>query len=163
VGPLLHGLKSREELDLDLLNSLFGRAEADNEGFFIPDFGTIENIRGTVEFKALPKDVELKARANFLGRAEEGQAAQNLEFNISGAQIRTFIDSLTGSAQVHQRAEEDKNAKEGVINGLLGGGDDGGGLLDGILGPNGLVGGLLGGVGLKREDASAFDLELTSP
>jgi hypothetical protein len=73
VGPLLHGLKSREELDLDLLNSLFGRAEADNEGFFIPDFGTIENIRGTVEFKALPKDVELKARANFSDEPKKGK------------------------------------------------------------------------------------------
>jgi hypothetical protein len=68
----------------DLLNSLLG----ENEGSSLQTgVGTIKNIQGTVSLKAPPKDVELKARADFLGRADEEQAAEedkNAEdYNIS--------------------------------------------------------------------------------
>jgi len=130
----------RENTDFASPSSLRLRAEGENEGFFLPGVGTIENIHGTVVFKSPRKDVELKARAE--GRVEE-QATENLDFNISGDEISHFINSL--SPQIRGRAEEDKNAWDSLIPG---GASGDGGLLSDILGPDGVVGGLLG---LKRE------------
>src|SRR6266699_3209603 len=88
--------KAAGDAMLDFFNSFLG----DNEGSSLQaGVGTIKklNIQGTSVFNAPPKDAELKVSADFLGRADEEQATANLDFSISGAEISSLINSLSGS------------------------------------------------------------------
>jgi len=116
---------------------------------------SFEEIKSQADAQAdADTHAEANAEVDFQKRAKEQVATENLDFNVSGADINRFINSL--SSQVVGRVEEDKNAEDSSLaSGLIGG--PAGGFLGDFFGPGGPVRECFG---INREDV---DLPLMGP